>query len=204
MFLECRRMWRFIFTLPREPPLWELESRWTFESSERDCRGQNLIYWWIIYIIGKILELKCLKWVRMTHLDISNISYGQKKGQESNWQFDSWPLNIKNHPNFLTCRWCATYRWKALDEGYNFAWNFISIGGLYAKLWAPKVTGVPVVGISGLAFRSLGTNDIWVLVPWLGTKYSIKGKVVVSPKFGPWWVLWVRVCLRFVLAPKVL
>ncbi len=42
------------------------------------------------------------------------------------------------------------------------------------------------MGISGLAFRSLGTNDIWVLVPWLGTKYSIKGKVVVSPKFGPW------------------
>jgi hypothetical protein len=28
----------------------------------------------------------------------------------------------------------------------------------------------------------LGQNDIWVLVPWLGTKYTIRGKVVASPK----------------------
>jgi hypothetical protein len=29
-----------------------------------------------------------------------------------------------------------------------------------------------------------GQNDIWVLVPWPGTKNIIKGKVVASPKFG--------------------
>jgi hypothetical protein len=29
------------------------------------------------------LELRCLKWVRMTHLGSWNISYGQKKGWES-------------------------------------------------------------------------------------------------------------------------
>jgi hypothetical protein len=33
--------------------------------------------------------------------------------------------------------------------------------------------------------------------------YSIKGKVVASPKFRPWWVLWVRVCTWLFLAPKV-
>jgi len=49
----------------------------------------------------------------------------------------------------------------------------------------------------------LGQNDIWVLVAWLGTKYIIKGKVVASPKFGLWWVLWIRVCPWFVRAPKV-
>ncbi len=38
-----------------------------------------------------------------------------------------------------------TYRWKAPDEGYNFASNLIAIGGLHAKLWAPKVAGVLVV-----------------------------------------------------------
>jgi len=32
----------------------------------------------------------------MTHLDTSNISYGQKKGQESNWQFNSRPLKVGN------------------------------------------------------------------------------------------------------------
>jgi len=41
--------------------------------------------------------------------------------------------------------WHATYRWKALDKGYNFALNLISIEGLHAKLWAPKVAEVPVV-----------------------------------------------------------
>jgi hypothetical protein len=28
-------------TLPSELPFWELESQWTFESLERNCRGQN-------------------------------------------------------------------------------------------------------------------------------------------------------------------
>jgi hypothetical protein len=40
----------------------------------------------------------------------------------------------------------------------------------------------------------LRQNDIWVLIPWPGTKYIIRGKVVASPKFGLWWVLWVCVC----------
>ncbi len=48
----------------------------------------------------------------------------------------------------------------------------------------------------------LGQNDIWVLVPWLDTKYTIRGKVVASPKSELWWVSWVRVCLWFVRALK--
>jgi hypothetical protein len=35
-------------------------------------------------------------------------------------------------------------------------------------------------------------------------KYTIRGKVVVSPKFGPWWVLRVWSCPWLVPAPKVL
>ncbi len=50
------------------------------------------------------------------------------------------------------CKWCATYRWKAIDEGYNFSLNLISIKGLHAKLWAPKVARVPTLVISGLPF----------------------------------------------------
>jgi len=49
-------------------------------------------------------------------------------------------------------RWRATYRWKALDLGYNFALDFISIRGLHTKLWGPKVAGVPILGILGLPF----------------------------------------------------
>jgi hypothetical protein len=48
----------------------------------------------------------------------------------------------------------------------------------------------------------LGQNDIWVLVPWPSTKYTIRGKVVATPKSRPWWVLWICVCPWLVYAPK--
>jgi hypothetical protein len=43
-------------------------------------------------------------------------------------------------------------------EGYNFALNLISIEGLYTKLWAPKVIGVPILGILRLTFGSPETK----------------------------------------------
>jgi hypothetical protein len=70
----------------------------------------------------------------MTHLDISNTSYGQKKGQESNCQFDSRPLKVGNCLDFLACRWCLTYHWKALNEGYNYVLDLILIGGVHTML----------------------------------------------------------------------
>jgi hypothetical protein len=33
---------------------------------------------------------------------------------------------------------------------------------------------------------------IWMQSPWSGIEYTIRGKVVASPKSGPWWVLCVR------------
>jgi hypothetical protein len=104
------------------------------------------------------LELICLKSARMTHLDIWNTSYGQKKGRESNCQIDFRPLNIRNRPNLLACRWRATYRWKVLDDGYNFALDLILIEGLHTKLWPHKVAKVPTLGIWRLPFGSLGTK----------------------------------------------
>ncbi len=47
---------------------------------------------------------------------------------------------------------------ETLDDGYNFALNVISIRGLQRKLWAPKVAGVPSLGISGLPLGSLKTK----------------------------------------------
>jgi hypothetical protein len=34
---------------------------------------------------------------------------------------------------------------------------------------------------------------IWMWAPWRAAKYTIRGKVVASPKSGLWWVLCVRV-----------
>jgi hypothetical protein len=106
-----------------------------------------------------------------------------------------WSLKVKNRPDFLACRWHATYRWKAVDEGYNFTLGFISFRGLHTKLWAPKVARDLTLGITG-------QNDIWMLVLWPGTKYNIRGKVVASPKSKPWGVLWICACSWLIRAPK--
>jgi hypothetical protein len=128
----------------------------TPKSSERNCRGQISLSQSVLYIIGKVLKCKCPKWPCMSHLDICSPSYGQKKGRESNWQFDSRPLKVRNRPNLLSCTQRATYRWKALDESYNFALDRTSIRGLLAKLWGSKVPGVPGGEISGLPRGSPG------------------------------------------------
>jgi len=128
---ENVRVWTL--TLPRQLPLGELESRRILEFSLSNRRGQNPLVWKVLYIIEKLLKHRCLKWARITHLDIWNTSYGQKKGQESNWQFDSRPLKVENRPDFLVCRWRATYHWKALNEGYNFISDLILIRRLHTK-----------------------------------------------------------------------
>jgi hypothetical protein len=63
----------------------------------------------IPYIIENLLELKCLKWARIAYLDILNTSYGQKKGRESNWQFDFRPQKVGNRPDLLVCKGLVTY-----------------------------------------------------------------------------------------------
>jgi hypothetical protein len=50
----------------------------------------------------------------------------------------------------------VTYRWRALDEGYNFALDLIAIGGLHKKLCALKVAKVLIVAILRLP-RPLGS-----------------------------------------------
>jgi hypothetical protein len=76
------------------------------------------------------------------------------QNRESDCQFDSRPEKVGNRPYLLGCRRRATYRWKALDEGYNFASDHIAIGALHKKLCVLKVPGVPIGGISGLPRRS--------------------------------------------------
>ncbi len=74
----------------------------------------------------------------------------KRRGRESNYQFDSWPEKVGNRLDLLGYRQRATYRWKALNESYNFAWDRTSIRGLFANLWGSKVPGVRAGGISGL------------------------------------------------------
>jgi hypothetical protein len=57
-----------------------------------------------------------------------------RESQVSICQFDLHPLKIKNRPNLVMCRWRATYCWKSLDEGYNFALDLTPIEALHKML----------------------------------------------------------------------
>jgi hypothetical protein len=137
------------------PKSGNLESFGTFENSELNCRGQISLYLSVLGVIGKVLKCKCPKWPRMSHLDICSPSYGQKKGRESNWQFDSRPLKVRNRPLPDICRRSATWSWKNLEESYNFGSDLTPIGGWSWEIWAPKVSGVQLGTVSGLLFGSL-------------------------------------------------
>jgi len=85
---------------------------------------------------------------------ICTLSYEQKKGRESNWQFDSRPLKVGNRPDLDVCRRSATWRWKALEESYKIVLDLIPIRGLNKKLWMPKVLGVQPRIVPGLLLGS--------------------------------------------------
>jgi hypothetical protein len=71
---------------------------------------------------------------------------------------------------------------------------------------AHKVIGLQSRKSLNLGNPDLGVlkqNDIWVLAPWPNINNIRRGKVMASPKSEPWWVLWVRVCLWFIHAPKM-
>ncbi len=138
------------------PKSGNLESSGTPENSELDYRGQNTLYRSVLYTVGKVLNSRCPKWPRMSHSDIYNPSYRLKKGRESNWQFDSRPLKVRNRPDSDVFRRRATWRWKALEESYEIASDLISVGGLSKKLWIPKVPGVQPGTVSGLLLGSPG------------------------------------------------
>jgi hypothetical protein len=120
----------------------DLESSGTPECSELHSKAQNTLHWGIIGVIGKVLKRRYRKWPRIGHLDICSPSYGQKKGRESKWQFDSRPLKVGNRP-LLDIRFeSATWSWKDLDEGYNFGLDLVAIGLCSRELWPSKVPGV--------------------------------------------------------------
>jgi hypothetical protein len=42
-------------------------------------------------------------------------------------------LKLENRPNFVACKWRATYHGKVVDEGYKSTLDLIVIGGLHTK-----------------------------------------------------------------------
>jgi len=89
------------------------------------------------------------------------------------------------------------------SEGYNFTLDFISIQGLHAKLWRPKVAGVPTSVISGLPLGSPETKSHLDVGPVERCKVYYKGE---GDGFPQVWAVVSLVCLCcpwLILAPKV-
>jgi hypothetical protein len=143
----------------RIPKSGNLESSGTPKTLELHFRGQNTLSWSVLYTVEKVLKCRCRKWPCMSHSDICSTSYGQKKGRESNWQFDSQPLKVGNRPDPSVCRWSATHRWKALEESYKFSLELIPIKSPSWELWAPKVPRVQTGTISRLLLGSPRTKS---------------------------------------------
>jgi hypothetical protein len=180
------------------------ESFGTLENSELDYRGQNTLPLRVFYTFGKVLKCRCCrKWPRMSHSNIYSMSYVRKKGWKLNWQFDSWPLKVGNRLDFLACRQRATYRWKALDEGYNFALDLIAIEGLHKKLCAFKIAGVHADGISRLPLGSPGTKSHLDVAPVERHRIYYKGEGGGFPQVRAVMSLVCSGCPWLVLAPKV-
>ncbi len=109
------------------PKVEDLESFGTPECLEFHSRGQNTSHWSVFGVIRKVLKCRCPKWSRISHLDIYSPNYGQKKGRESNQQFDSRPLKVENRPLANLRIGSATWHWKALKDSYNFGLNLVAI-----------------------------------------------------------------------------
>jgi hypothetical protein len=102
------------------------------------------------------------------------------------------------------CKCRATYCWKAIDEGYNFALELISTWGLYVKLWAPKFARVPTFVISKLSLGSPGIKC------HLDVGLVDRHRVYYKGEGGGFPQVWAMVsfvslnCSWFILTPKML
>jgi hypothetical protein len=140
----------------------DLEFSGTPECSELNSKGKNTSHWGVLSVVGKVLKRRYRKWPCIDHSDNCSPSYGQKKGRESNWQFDSRPLKLGNRPLSDIRFERATWRWKDLDKGYNFASDLVAIGLCSRELWRFKIPGVPLGQFRDSISGVLGICAIWM------------------------------------------
>jgi hypothetical protein len=104
-------LWPSVGVKPNTPKVGDLESSGTPECLEFDNKAQNAAHWGVPCVIRKVLKCRYRKWPCIGHLDIYSPSYGQKKGRESAWQFDSRKQKVGNRPLPDVRIECATRHW---------------------------------------------------------------------------------------------
>jgi hypothetical protein len=125
----------------------------------------------------------------MCHLDICSPSYGQKKGQESNWQFDSRPLKVGNRlvpdVHFKSATWVGKISSRATSLVQTSSRSEVRARSYEVpKSWESKpgqfrdsTLGVP------------GKRAIRMPLPWANAENIIGSMVVAPPEPGLWCVL---------------
>jgi len=158
----------------------------------------------VFYIIGKILKRRFLKWARIAHSDICNTSYGQKKGRESNRQFDSRPQKsgidlfpmsdsgVRHGVEKLSTRATTLLQTASRSEVCSQSYGDPKSRESHLARFRESRSGV------------LGKIAIWMWATWRVTEYTIRGKVVASPQVRAMVSLVCPCCPWFVLAPSVL
>ncbi len=84
------------------PKSGNLESSGTPENSELHCRGQNTLYWGVLYTIEKVLKCRCPKWPRMTIWTSAAQVMGKRRAgsQIGNLTLDHKKSGIQPNPTF--------------------------------------------------------------------------------------------------------
>jgi len=117
-----------------------------------------------------------------------------------------WPLTIKSWKStqFPCVQVACDILLKRSWQGLQLFFKPHLIGNLHTKLWGPKTTGVPTLGISKLPFGSLGTKchlDVGLVEKH---RLYYKGEGGGFPQVQAMVNLVSSNCLWLVLAPKVL
>jgi len=117
---------------------------------------------------------------------------GKRRAGSQIGQFDSRPLKVGNRP--LPDLWIesATWRWKDLDEGYNFDLDLVAIRLCSRKLRAFKVSGLQLG-----QFRDNFGTPTWESrekEPFGCSPRNVAQKILYG---GRWWLprVWAVVCL---------
>jgi hypothetical protein len=142
------------------------------------ARGKTPRIWGVLGVIWKVLKRRYRKCHHIGNSDICSPSYGQKKGRESNWQFDSRPLKVENRCLPDVRFESAIRRWKDLDESYNFGLDLVAIQLCSRELWRFKVLGVPPRQFRDSISGVPGICAIWMPPPWRAAENTIGSKVV--------------------------
>jgi hypothetical protein len=166
-----------------------LESSGTPECLEFDSKAQNTLHWGVLGVIGKVLKCRYRNWPCIGHLDICSPSYGQKKGRESNWQFDSRPLKVGNDL-FPTCAPGMQHDVGKLSLRATSLVQTSSRSEVEARSYEVTKSRESKPGqFRDSTLRVPGKEAIRMPLPWANAKNTIGIMVVAFLELGPWCVM---------------